>query len=121
MQKKYLKIMSAALCAAMCTSLVACGSSGDSSSSDSKNTESSDSSSDSGKKKGLEVAYNLTTEDFSVFEGIINDFTKETGIDVTIYNGGDDYESAMKTRMSQVTSRICGLHMDGVLSVIVNI
>ena len=100
MQKKYLKIMSAALCAAMCTSLVACGSSGDSSSSDSKNTESSDSSSDSGKKKGLEVAYNLTTEDFSVFEGIINDFTKETGIDVTIYNGGDDYESAMKTRMS---------------------
>ena len=43
MQKKYLKIMSAALCAAMCTSLVACGSSGDSSSSDSKNTESSDS------------------------------------------------------------------------------
>ena len=87
MQKKYLKIMSAALCAAMCTSLVACGSSGDSSSSDSKNTESSDSSSDSGKKKGLEVAYNLTTEDFSVFEGIINDFTKETGIDVTIYNG----------------------------------
>lgn len=36
MQKKYLKIMSAALCAAMCTSLVACGSSGDSSSSDSK-------------------------------------------------------------------------------------
>ena len=37
MQKKYLKIMSAALCAAMCTSLVACGSSGDSSSSDSKN------------------------------------------------------------------------------------
>ena len=87
-----------------------------------KNTESSDSSSDSGKKKGLEVAYNLTTEDFSVFEGIINDFTKETGIDVTIYNGGDDYESAMeKQECHQVTSRICGLHMDGVLSVIVNI
>ena len=48
----------------------------------------------------IEVAYNLTTEDFSVFEQITKDFTAETGINVTIYNGGDDYESAMKTRMS---------------------
>ena len=48
----------------------------------------------------IEVAYNLTTEDFSVFEQITKDFTTETGINVTIYNGGDDYESAMKTRMS---------------------
>lgn len=31
---------------------------------------------------------------------ITKDFTAETGINVTIYNGGDDYESAMKTRMS---------------------
>ena len=33
-------------------------------------------------------------------KNIIKDFTEETGIDVTIYNGGDDYESIMKTRMS---------------------
>ena len=48
----------------------------------------------------IEVAYNLTTDDFAVFEQITKDFTEETGIKVTIYNGGDDYESAMKTRMS---------------------
>ena len=99
MKKRYLKIMSVMLCAAMCSSLAACGS-GDSSEGSSDSSTESSSSSDSGKKKGLEIAYNLTTEDFSVFEGIINDFTEETGIDVTIYNGGDDYESAMKTRMS---------------------
>lgn len=99
MKKRYLKIMSVMLCAAMCSSLAACGS-GDSSEGSSDSSTESSSSSDSGKKKGLEIAYNLTTDDFSVFEGIINDFTEETGIDVTIYNGGDDYESAMKTRMS---------------------
>lgn len=48
----------------------------------------------------IEIAYNLTTEDFAIFEGIVNDFMEETGVQVTIYNGGDDYESAMKTRMS---------------------
>ncbi len=91
MQKKYLKAVSALMCTAMCASLAACGGSGDSD---------SDSSGSSGSSDALEVAYNLTTDEFSVFEGIIDDFTKETGIDVTIYNGGDDYESAMKTRMS---------------------
>ncbi len=48
----------------------------------------------------IEIAYNLTTEDFAVFEGLVNDFMDQTGVKVTIYNGGDDYESAMKTRMS---------------------
>ena len=94
MKKRYLKIMSVMLCAAMCSSLAACGS-GDSSEGSSDSSTESSSSSDSGKKKGLEIAYNLTTEDFSVFEGIINDFTEETGIDVTIYNGGDDYELSL--------------------------
>ena len=82
MQKKYLKAVSALMCTAMCASLAACGGSGDSD---------SDSSGSSGSSDALEVAYNLTTDEFSVFEGIIDDFTKETGIDVTIYNGGDDY------------------------------
>lgn len=49
---------------------------------------------------GIELAYNLATEDFAIFEGLIKAFTEETGINVTIYNGGSDYESAMKTRMS---------------------
>lgn len=101
MQKKFMKVMSTMLCTAMCASLVACGSgSGDSENTDSakEGAEATESGSEGG--KGLEVAYNLTTEDFSVFEKIISDFTAETGIDVTIYNGGDDYESAMKTRMS---------------------
>lgn len=48
----------------------------------------------------IEVAYNLTTDGFAVFEQIVKDFTAETGINIKIYNGGDDYESAMKTRMS---------------------
>lgn len=104
MQKKFLKGISTVLCAAMCTSLVACGSSEGSGenteNTESAQSESSESNTSSSEGKGLEVAYNLTTEDFSVFEEIISDFTKETGIDVTIYNGGDDYESAMKTRMS---------------------
>ena len=91
MQKKHLKLLSLTLCAAMCGSLAACSSGGG-----------DDSGSSEGSSGGntLEVAYNLTTEDFSVFEQIIQDFTEETGVEVTIYNGGDDYESAMKTRMS---------------------
>ena len=92
MQKKYLKAVSALMCTAMCVSLAACGSGGGS-------DEGGSGSGTSG-SGGLEIAYNLTTDDFSVFEDIINDFSEETGIDVTIYNGGDDYESAMKTRMS---------------------
>ena len=94
MKKRNLKAISTLLCTALCVSLTACGSSSESSEGDAKKSE------ESGSGKGLEVAYNLTTEDFAVFEDIIKGFTEETGIDVTIYNGGDDYESAMKTRMS---------------------
>ena len=82
MRKNSKKVISAVLCTSMCASMfggvVANAESG----------------------ATIEVAYNLTTEDFSVFEQITKDFTAETGINVTIYNGGDDYESAMKTRMS---------------------
>lgn len=82
MRKNSKKVISAVLCTTMCASMfggvVANAESG----------------------ATIEVAYNLTTEDFSVFEQITKDFTAETGINVKIYNGGDDYESAMKTRMS---------------------
>ena len=75
MQKKHLKLLSLTLCAAMCGSLAACSSGGG-----------DDSGSSEGSSGGntLEVAYNLTTEDFSVFEQIIQDFTEETGVEVTI-------------------------------------
>lgn len=82
MRKNSKKVISAALCTAMCASMFG----GVAANAESGAT--------------IEVAYNLTTEDFSVFEQITKDFTAETGINVTIYNGGDDYESAMKTRMS---------------------
>lgn len=49
---------------------------------------------------GIELAYNLSTEDYSVFQELIADFTKESGIPVTINNLGGDYESAMKTKMA---------------------
>lgn len=119
------RLISGLLCATMALSLVACGGgSGSDTGSSSDAAASEDASSDdnaateeagsddasaeeagsdaapSGDGSGLELAYNLATEDFAVFEGLIKDFTAETGIDVTIYNGGDDYESAMKTRMS---------------------
>ncbi len=116
------RLISGLLCAAMALSLVACGGS-DSASNEAADTSGGDASLDagndetagedtaseddgseaasgSGEGSGLELAYNLATEDFAVFEGLIKDFTAETGINVTIYNGGDDYESAMKTRMS---------------------
>lgn len=82
MRKNSKKVISAVLCTAMCASMFG----GVAANAESGAT--------------IEVAYNLTTEDFSVFEQITKDFTAETGINVTIYNGGDDYESAMKTRMS---------------------
>ena len=82
MRKNSKKVISAVLCTSMCASMF----SGVVANAESGAT--------------IEVAYNLTTEDFSVFEQITKDFTAETGINVTNYNGGDDYESAMKTRMS---------------------
>lgn len=48
----------------------------------------------------IELDYNLTTDDYATFQQIIADFTKETGIQVTINNLGGDYESAMKTKMA---------------------
>lgn len=78
MKKRMTKILCAAMCLAMGTSSIAFA----------------------GEGEGLELAYNLSTEDYAIFEEIIKGFTEETGINVTIYNAGSDYESAMKTRMS---------------------
>lgn len=48
----------------------------------------------------IELAYNLSTDDYSIFQKLIKDFTDQTGIQVTINNLGGDYESAMKTKMA---------------------
>lgn len=48
----------------------------------------------------IELAYNLSTDDYSIFQNLIKDFTNQTGIQVTINNLGGDYESAMKTKMA---------------------
>ena len=65
MKKRNLKAISTILCATLCVSMTACGK-GDENSKESEKAESG---------KGLEIAYNLTTEDFAVFENIIKDFT----------------------------------------------
>ena len=61
MKKRNLKAISTILCATLCVSMTACGK-GDENSKESEKAESG---------KGLEIAYNLTTEDFAVFENII--------------------------------------------------
>ena len=48
----------------------------------------------------LELAYNLSTEDLANFKDMIAEFSEESGIEVSIYEGGSDYEALMKTRMS---------------------
>lgn len=48
----------------------------------------------------IELEYNLSTDDYAIFQQIIEDFTNETGINVTIVNLGGDYESGMKTKMA---------------------
>ena len=98
------RLISGLLCAAMTLSLVACGGSGSDAGSSSdgaaQETGSEEAPSEeaggdeapgeeaggdaapSGDGSGLELAYNLATEDFAVFEGLIKDFTAETGIDL---------------------------------------
>lgn len=80
----------------MVLSLAACGSSGG----DSEASGSGGDSKEGGSGDALELAYNLSTEDLSAFKDLIAEFTEETGVEVTIYEGGADYEALMKTRMS---------------------
>ncbi len=104
------KVLALFLVSCMTMGLAACGSGTTKNTTDSENTKASADASDTteaangstvtGKGATIEVAYNLTTDDFSVFEQLMTDFTKKTGINIKIYNGGDDYESAMKTRMA---------------------
>ncbi len=94
-RKNVKRLLSVGLASAMVLSLAACGSSSDSGDSG------DDSASGSGSSDGaLELAYNLSTEDLAAFKELIAEFTEETGIEVSIYEGGADYEALMKTRMS---------------------
>lgn len=48
----------------------------------------------------IELEYGITGEQMDVFMGIVQGFTDETGIGVTITQPGNAYENAMKTRMA---------------------
>lgn len=48
----------------------------------------------------IELEYGITGAQLEVFQGIVQGFTDETGIGVTITQPGNGYENAMKTRMA---------------------
>ena len=48
----------------------------------------------------LELEYGVTGEQLEVFKKVVQGFTDETGIGVTITQPGNSYENAMKTRMA---------------------
>lgn len=48
----------------------------------------------------LEVEVIYTGEPLEQFRGVLDDFTKETGIGIELITPGSDYESVMKTRMA---------------------
>ncbi|MCR5272360.1 MAG: extracellular solute-binding protein [Lachnospiraceae bacterium] len=111
------KILSLTLVGTMAFSLAACGSSSSSDSASSEKTETEEAEAEEAEAESadaeeteaavtevpegsIELEYNLSTDDYAVFQQIIADFTEETGIDVTIVNLGGDYESGMKTKMA---------------------
>lgn len=55
---------------------------------------------DSEEAATLEIEYNFTGAQYDAFAEVVDDFTAETGIPVTITSPGDSYEDAMKTRMA---------------------
>lgn len=48
----------------------------------------------------LELEYGITGEQLNVFKKVVQGFTDETGIGITITQPGNSYENAMKTRMA---------------------
>ncbi|WP_130837509.1 ABC transporter substrate-binding protein [Lachnoclostridium sp. Marseille-P6806] len=113
MKKKLaVKAISSVLAGTMVLSLGGCGSSGSSSTATTQSAaaettaaeaEADDAAATEEAKApegSIELAYNLTTDDYAVFQQIIADFTEETDIQVTVNNLGSDYESAMKTKMA---------------------
>lgn len=96
-KKEIMKLFSLVLVGTMAFSLVACGSS----TSNGKEEVTNETNVEEEVPEGsIELDYNLTTDDYAVFQQIIADFTEETGVQVTINNLGSDYESAMKTKMA---------------------
>lgn len=85
-----------ALCLVSSTILLsACGSGGGNSD---ENTAQNGETDFSGKE--IEIATYLTGETLDAYKGVIAGFEEETGVEVTLDEYGDDYESTMKTRMA---------------------
>lgn len=110
-KKAVYKAISLALTGAIGLSLAGCGSSSSNSGTTTESTSevATEAATQAGEQSAsetevpegsIELAYNLTTDDYATFQQIIKDFTDETGISVTINNLGGDYESAMKTKMA---------------------
>lgn len=87
-----------ALCLASSTLLLsACGSGSSGDSSDSSSSQSGETDF-SGKE--IEIATYLSGETLAAYKEVIAGFEEETGVEVTLDEYGDDYESTMRTRMA---------------------
>ena len=97
MLKKKWKAVTAVCLVSSTVFLSACGSGGGQS--DESSAQSGSGETDfSGKE--IEIATYLTGETLEAYKGVIDGFEKETGVEVTLDEYGDDYESTMKTRMA---------------------
>ena len=104
------KILSLTLVSSLALSMAACGSSSAATNNSAVSEEEKEASGEAAEASeeetvevpegSIELEYNLNTDDFATFQQIIDDFKKESGIDVTIVNLGGDYESGMKTKMA---------------------
>lgn len=98
MLKKKLATTALALCLASSTFLLsACGSGSSGDSSDSSSSQSGETDF-SGKE--IEIATYLSGETLAAYKEVIAGFEEETGVEVTLDEYGDDYESTMRTRMA---------------------
>ena len=97
------RILSALLCVAMVASLVAgCGGKTETAAeTPAAETEKPAEEATEVKLGGtIEVATTLTDTKLEVFQGIVDDFVAETGVQVDLLTPGDDYENQLKTMMA---------------------
>ncbi|SFK98968.1 carbohydrate ABC transporter substrate-binding protein, CUT1 family [Lachnospiraceae bacterium KH1T2] len=98
------KFLSAALAGTMICSLTACGSaaSADVAVNQNDDTEASVTTIETTGATGatIEMEYSVTGDQLTAFQQLVQKFTDETGIGVSITQPGNGYEDAMKTRMA---------------------
>ena len=99
------KMFSLSLVGAMTISMIGCGSTDNNTTIAEDNTEETDSADTTIQTTGatgntIELEYGITGAQLEAFQEIVQGFTDETGIGVTITQPGNVYEDAMKTRMA---------------------